>query len=378
MRGCLELLKINKQQILAKIMTWFCLLLMTQVVLGQSVILQGTKKRWIHSASLKRSSRIRLLSSSSPYPVTVLTVKLSSEIKQAIQERIHSLQSDHTDKAVQSEQYPREVQLGMNGVPVLDQGEHGTCVLFSMTAALDAAIGQGDYISQICQLELGNYLHNNSYHMLSGWEGSRDIITAGQFESFGFVSKSVQLAGGCAGVQEYPLHDQHTEAELSVFDFHQVSESLDAYELEIHPLILHKQANGAAREKNKILSKVKSLLNQGDRVTIGVLLSTDKQDQLEILGKYHVASDTWILRPEMANRMPEKDEFDAHEIIVTGYNDDAIAFDEDGHASKGLLTLRNSWGSEVGDQGDFYMSYNYFNAFLLDASYVHKIQPEDR
>ncbi len=39
--------------------------------------------------------------------------------------------------------YPEKVELGMNGVPVLNQGMHGTCVTFAVTAAVDAALGKG-------------------------------------------------------------------------------------------------------------------------------------------------------------------------------------------------------------------------------------------
>lgn len=46
------------------------------------------------------------------------------------------------------------VDLAMNDVPVLDQGSYGTCVTFASTGALDALVGQGDYIDQQCSLEL--------------------------------------------------------------------------------------------------------------------------------------------------------------------------------------------------------------------------------
>ena len=58
------------------------------------------------------------------------------------------------------------VDLGMDGVPVLDQGAYGTCVTFASTAALDARIGKGDYISQQCSLALSQGLSNNY------WDGA--------------------------------------------------------------------------------------------------------------------------------------------------------------------------------------------------------------
>jgi len=34
--------------------------------------------------------------------------------------------------------------------------------------------------------------------------------------------------------------------------------------------------------------------------------------------------------------------------------------------------LRNSWSDQVGDQGDFYMSYTYFKAFLMEAQHIRQ------
>ena len=52
--------------------------------------------------------------------------------------------------------------IGMNNVPVLDQGRHGSCATFAATGALDAALtkpsGELGYISQLCNLDLGNYV----------------------------------------------------------------------------------------------------------------------------------------------------------------------------------------------------------------------------
>ena len=63
------------------------------------------------------------------------------------------------------------IDLGMNNVPVLDQGSHGTCVTFATTAAVDAVLGKGDYVSQLCNLELGATLEQFGYYP-SGWDGS--------------------------------------------------------------------------------------------------------------------------------------------------------------------------------------------------------------
>lgn len=60
-------------------------------------------------------------------------------------------------------------------------------------------------------------------------------------------------------------------------------------------------------------------------------------------------------------------------MIITGYDDHATARDSAGHAHQGLFTLRNSWGWSVGDWGDFYMSYDYFNTLVMHGIVISKI-----
>ncbi len=104
---------------------------------------------------------------------------------------------------------PDQVYLGMNNVPVLDQGQHGTCVTFADTAAVDAVRSNTDYISQLCNLELGSYFENqdNEYNKqhpknkkevyTSGWDGSFNQIVLGQMQKYGIVTKSYQTQYGC-------------------------------------------------------------------------------------------------------------------------------------------------------------------------------------
>ncbi len=51
------------------------------------------------------------------------------------------------------------------------------------------------------------------------------------------------------------------------------------------------------------------------------------------------------------------------DLIVFGYIDGA---DDDG-----LLILRNSWGSDSGDGGNYYMSYDYARQMLLEVTALH-------
>ena len=64
-------------------------------------------------------------------------------------------------------------------------------------------------------------------------------------------------------------------------------------------------------------------------------------------------------------------------MIITGYDNDAITVDDEGQKHQGLLTLRSSWGKDAGDQGNFYMSYDYFRVFVLEAQQIILIQSEE-
>lgn len=55
-----------------------------------------------------------------------------------------------------------------------------------------------------------------------------------------------------------------------------------------------------------------------------------------------------------------------HVMIVTGYDDKAYAVDRQGHIHRGLFTLRNSWGP-IADEGNFYMTYDYFDGMVMEA-----------
>ena len=60
-------------------------------------------------------------------------------------------------------------------------------------------------------------------------------------------------------------------------------------------------------------------------------------------------------------------------MIITGFNDYATATDKDGRVHRGLLTLRNSWGNKVGNEGDFYMSYDYFKLLTIEVQRIRAL-----
>ncbi|WP_019215615.1 C1 family peptidase [Legionella tunisiensis] len=263
--------------------------------------------------------------------------------------------------------YPMQVQLGMNNVPVLNQGAHGTCTIFACTAAVDAALNKGDYVSQLCQLQLGSYLEKSGY-ATSGWEGAwgREILS--QMELFGIVSKEQQTAHSCAGMLEYPLNENApAESVMNVEDFHQISERLDNKQLVWSTILDVYQSFTERTDGRKTLYDVKTSLRAGDRLVVGVLLIDLDIGTVGAVGTHKATQDSWVLTPEIALDILLNPSFAGHQMVITGYDDNAVAIDNKGHEHRGLLTLRNSWGDKIGDQGDFYMSYDYFKLLATEV-----------
>lgn len=265
---------------------------------------------------------------------------------------------------------PPKAQVSMN-VPVLDQGRHGTCVTFAVTAAMDALLGKGDYISQLCSLELGSYLEANGSNP-SGWDGSLGPLVINQLLQFGAVSKNTQQTKSCAGVTEYPTQNEKLVGKpLTLEENKLLSENLNkkifSYQimtaLERVLLSENEQYDG-----DKVLTKVKEqLVNHEDYkslLTFGVYLPVNKCS-VGACAKYHEKGDTWAITSEIIDQDLI---LGGHEMVITGYDDDAVAFDNQGKPHKGLLTLRNSWGSDVGDQGNYYMTYDFFKIMELEVN----------
>ena len=345
---------------------FFGLLLTGQVLAMPLITVKGTIEHdLVNKATTKKLKFLQIS----------LTKQAKKNFKQAITTQLK--QQGKPQLAVKSSRLPAHVQLGMNHVPVLDQGFHGTCVTFAVTGAFDALIGEGDYISQLCMLALGNHIANNSNYRPSGWDGTDADTALSRFAEYGIVSKAQEKIVQCGGLSEYPLQDDVTaENEMNLVDYHQASVGSN---LEFNAdedfyrskMFQYDQKMLNMVSMDNILADVKTALYQQDRVLIAVLVPLN--DLVGLEATYHAEHDTWALigRTEyLAERAiwdaSQWGQWGGHEMIITGYDDDAIATDEDGMQHRGLLTLRNSWGAEIGDSGNFYMTYDYFKALTLD------------
>lgn len=305
--------------------------------------------------------------------VTILTVTLTAE-EQALLFNYHPKPS----LLAKAANLPAHVSLGMNGVPVLDQGMHGTCATFANTAVVNAVLNKGDMISQLCQLELGAYLEDQGSYMPSGWNGSYGPFVLDQMRRFGVVTKAVQEEKSCATVKEYPLTDYTNEGQampLSEYAEKSIDVSNKFYYLQMMDFSQRfmKQFNDTDSAE-KVLQQTKKALNRGNRLSFGTFLVISEYCPAGACASFHAKHDTWALTKEL--ELPPYTT-GGHEMVITGYDDNAVAYDNQGIAHKGLLTLRNSWGADVGDHGDFYMSYDYFKKFVGEVQEIGSLDTPD-
>ncbi|MDQ5884685.1 MAG: Peptidase [Pseudomonadota bacterium] len=303
--------------------------------------------------------------------VPLMAVQLSPAAKRYYLQRLQktSIQPPLKSSGLSS------VQLGMENVPVLNQGIHGSCVIFAAAAAVDAILKKGDHVSPLCSLQLGRYLQSFGY-LQSGWDGALAHSVLSQLEAFGFLSKDYQYQEGCGGLYEYPLLDRQFGSEMSLTTFHPESESLLEHRIGWSSILDVYQSSHEPVDMQGLLSHVKAVLTKGDRAIIGVLLAEPELGLAGAVGTYHTLNDTWLLTPEIQQDMKQNPQYAGHALLVTGFDDNAYAKDDFGRIHRGLITLRNSWGDKIGDHGNFYMSYDYFKAMVMEIQRIRQLNSE--
>jgi len=360
-------MRVSRFNLLASVL--WCALFSTLSFADADIQIVGQKQQPLSQVvrSVRASSYAQL-----PAVVTLLNMHLSQNAWSKLTARAENpINPNASFTTPQFNQ--KSVQLGMNQVPVLDQGQHGSCAVFANVGALDAALNQGDYISQLCVLQLGSYLEKNGYGM-SGWDGSLGPLVLHQIQAYGVVNKQTEQTHGCGGLTEYPANTSSVpDTYISLADYHGLSEPLLESNIAWSSILDAYQVFMDNANPELALKQVKDALMAGDRLTFGVLLFNINQGVAGAVGKNRAVNDSWVLTPDTIQSIKNRGEFGGHEMIITGFDDDAVAFDAEGRKYKGLLTLRNSWGSAIGDQGEFYMSYDYFKTLVIEIQRIRHI-----
>lgn len=342
-----------------------------------ATIINTTDTTPIKASAIVTKAPHNLMASSSPiqyHDVYLMKINLTTKEKQKFQHI-----EPRKIKPLHTSTLPTRISLGMNNVPVLNQGKHGSCVTFANTAALDALLNRGDYISQLCLLEFSEYLQKRSYFP-SGWDGNYGPFVLDRLIDFGIVSKSKQIAQGCSGVREYPVSDpNNTGNPMSIDDYASLSEDINnrVYWASLLTPDDFDTDENTDDLGGQTLEQIKHILADpyaklSARVTFGMLLAYT-HCSAGACATFHKTNDTFVLSDEIINEFRQADPIiGGHELVITGYDDNATAIDKSGVTHTGLLTLRNSWSDQVGDNGDYYMSYDYFAALAMEAQKIAK------
>lgn len=299
--------------------------------------------------------------------IKLLNLKFSSKELQAVNQRITRL-AQNQQAYTTNFSSPKSKRLEVNNLPILDQGEHGSCVMFAVTTAINAATQKtGDQqISQLCQLQLGSYIASKSFY-ISGWDGSFADKTLEFIENYGYLTLEEQKTNGCGGEIEYPTQAMPSNS-LSLEQFWERKPN----QLSVFwgPIASRKNLFEEENQSERTLALVKEFIDEGIFVSTGVMLFAPYQVGVAGAGGYHQQeNDTWILSPTVVRHALREGNRAGHEMLIIGYDDSACVTDEQNNQHCGLIQLQNSWGTDVGDNGYFYMSYDYFMTAVMEAHY---------
>lgn len=257
------------------------------------------------------------------------------------------------------------VDLGMGGVPVLNQGVHGTCVTFAVTAALDAAVYHQDKISQLCSLELGSFLENKDYNYISGWSGSFAPLVLEQFNTYGAITKEHEKSGVCGGLKSYPVRSSYTGSPMSIDKYTSLAQDV-MRDINVDEILSGERAFSRYVNRDAVVESIKSSLRDGHRVVAGLGLDPSAYNA-GFVGNHKTSSDTWVVTDILKSKVSrgEFNKLGYHEIVIHGYDDDAVV-----NGQRGVFIIRNSWSDRFGDKGDAYVTYDYVKLLLTEANAI--------
>lgn len=223
-------------------------------------------------------------------------------------------------------------------VPVLDQGNQGTCVTFATIAAVDATLSLGDVVSQQCLLELKVALKEDLWD--GAWKSAQVIDPLKQY---GAVRQ-----GNC-GSSHYP--DRHA------------SITVEGYKALVDLGIAVSRVQYVYKEPMS-LEYVENAIKNRHYVSIGFGLLNDGSTQsvqgfdLTINGSKHSGGLWACKQPGDSKNYCSKMQA-GHEVVVIGYDD-----------TQQLLKIQNSWNTTSGNAGFYYMSYEFYKAMEINATEI--------
>lgn len=219
------------------------------------------------------------------------------------------------------------IDLGMGKVPVMDTGPYYSTTFLSTLGALNAKLNLIKMIDVQCTQTLLNMLTNNDFYR---WNDSPSFILQA-LKEYGIVIDKNSTCSHKIRIDQYLKISNTKYSDLISFEYSEKSD----------------------------LNSIKAALKNGIRAIIETALSNDSGNPISVNG-YNLKMNG---KPKIYNgglyacQQPESsisycsNQNAAISLIVIGYDD-----------NQQLLKLRNSWGSDAGENGNYYMTYSFFKA----------------
>ncbi|GEM_PF-1904675 len=116
-----------------------------------------------------------------------------------------------------------------------------------------------------------------------------------------------------------------------------------------------------SKDGTRFLTNVKAVLASGYPVGISVQEYSDYDN-------WYKTSSASVMDPPVGNL-----DGDYHFMVVIGYNDTMSYTDSSGQSAQGALRIQNSWGTDFGDGGRFWMSYQAFINSINEAYVAYPV-----
>lgn len=240
--------------------------------------------------------------------------------------------------------------------PVYNQGSWGTCVTFATATLIDNLVFNREYTSKLCLLQLSKTLSDYTMYT-SAWDGSYGFQVLGRVREWGVMDIALERRCGASSYNAYSIEDRGVNLD-----------TYNRFSMPIYPLDIEQfEFNGEAFNFDDVKTKIVKTLRSGNLVMAGFYVLDLAHGINGANSKFIVNNDSWTLSKDKMAAIIDNKEYGLHEVVIYGYDDNAIITDPDGIKHKGVFKIRNSWGTAVGNKGDFYMSYDYFNAALFEA-----------
>lgn len=283
---------------------------------------------------------------------------------------------------------PSTVNLEMAGIPVLDQGPYGTCATFAATAAIDALyqLAATDRMSPLCSLQLSRTVDDAENDDSGEWNGAYESDILSMISKYGYETMQYQQTSGCGGASTYPTNGNIPGSAMSVNDFVNAPSNkqfttnnwTSALSIASSTTQLKQRYNNTNYYYYSNIAKQE--LAAAHRLAISIIVGISSPTYGEALFPWvtdpytgTAAEATWAVTPETLNMMNYPDtDYLGHEVIIYGYDDNAcVNVESADHTTTtqqcGIFRVRNSWGTNAGLGGEYFMTYDFYENLAYTA-----------